>query len=271
MTHNSREAKDIGRFVRAKREITEASAYSDVPQRRRHVSHLTQSDLAALINVSTVVVSHIEQGRYPNLNSSILNRISRALKLTPQQDIYLLGLFEPRASEQQSSQTAPDWVTASIRHIVHPIVVVDPAYGIVALNNKARALFSDLNPGFAPARNSAVTIFQQPGVRDFIEDWEAYAATVVSGMRMSYAMYPEYRAYIDEIARNLEASDSHFRTLWQSDDPLVVPTIEKQFNHPDVGTLSVLQILNDIVEAPGLTRIDFTPADDDTRRKFTRM
>src|SRR5699024_4442617 len=147
----------------------------------------------------------------------------------------------------KTSQPSPDWVTNSIKLVVHPIVVVDPAYGMVALHDKARALFGDLEPDFAPARNSAISIFQLPAVREFIEDWDAYAATVVSGMKMSYAMYPDYRDYIDQIAHELETSDSHFRELWHSDDPLVVPTIEKQFNHPGVGPLNVLQILNDIV------------------------
>lgn len=271
MIENSREAKDIGRFVRARREKTDANTYSEVPRRRRHVPHLTQSDLADIINVSTVVISKLEQGHYPNLTGSILYRISRALRLSQQQEIYLLGLFDSRPKDQKTSEPAPDWVENSIKLVTHPIVVVDPAYGMVAMNNPAQTLFRTLSPDFAPKSNGAVSIVELPTMREFIVDWESYAASLVSGMKMSYAMCPNYRNYIDQIVRRLEASDPLFRELWNEPDPLIRPTIEKQFTHPEAGTLNVLQILTDIVEAPGLTRVEFIPADEETRTKLENL
>lgn len=271
MIEDSREAEHIGRFLRAKREATPASNYSEIPSRRRHVTHLTQSDLAHLVDVSTVVISQIEQGRYPNLNRSILQRISQALNLTKQQSIFLLGLMEVRPAEQQSLTSAPGWVTDMIDQISHPVVVVTPAYDLVGINAKALSLFGSMSPQFAPRRNGAVSIFQLPAVREFIEDWHLYATSLVSGIKMSYAMFPNWRDYIDNLVKRLETTDPLFQQLWNQDDPLVAPTIEKQFNHPEYGILNVNQILTDIVEVPGLTRIDFTAADDDTRSKFIRM
>lgn len=271
MIQDSREAKDIGRFIRARRETTQASDYSEIPNRRRHVAHLAQSDLAHLVHVSTVVISQIEQGRYPNLNRSILQRISQVLNFTQQQNIYLLGLLEDRPAEQHSVVSAPKWLIDSIGQISHPVVVVNPAYDLVSINENATALLGSMGPQFAPRRNSAVSIFQLPTVREFIQDWHAYAATLVSGIKMSYAMFPAWRDYIDDLVVRLESTDPHFHQLWSQDDPLVAPTIEKRFNHPELGILDVNQILTDIVEAPGLTRIDFIPADDETRRKFRLM
>lgn len=271
MIENSREAKDIGRFIRARREKTDASNFSEIPKRRRHVPHLTQSDLAELIDVSTVVISHIEQGRYPNLNLAILHRISHTLRLSQQQETYLLGLFEFRTKEQKVSQPAPAWVETSIKQVTHPILVQDPAYGLLCLNKSAQWMFGNLDPGLEPNTNLARFVFENPKVRGFIADWRVYAATVVSGMKMYYAMYPEYRSYIDHIADELQATDSDFRDLWQQNDPLVKPTLEKKFIHADVGEINIRQILTDIVEAPGLTRIDLIPADDTTRRIFDHV
>lgn len=271
MIEDSREARDIGRFVRAIRETTDANNYDRIPTRRRHVAHLTQSDLAELADVSTVVISQIEQGRYPNLNGSIMQRISQALDLTKQQSIYLLGLLEVRPVRQNSFEPVPRWVTDTIDQISHPVIVVTPAYDLVGINAKAMSLFVSMGPQFAPKRNGAVSIFQVPAVREFIEDWHSYAASLVSGIKMSYAMFPDWRDHIDNIVERLETTDPVFHQLWSQDDPLVPPTIEKQFHHPEYGILNVKQILTDIVEAPSLTRIDFTPSDDDTRRKFKLM
>lgn len=271
MIPNSREAKDIGRFVRARRENTPANAYKEIPSRRRHVPHLTQSDLAELMDISTVVVSQIEQGRYPNLNLAILHRISRTLKFTQQQEMYLLGLFELRPKAQKSTQSAPAWVENSIKLVGHPVLVQDPAYGLLSLNSKSTWMFGSLEPGLEPNDNLVRFIFQNPRVRSFIAEWEFYSSTVVSGMRMYYAMHPDYRDYIDQLAQELEATDNYFKELWNQPDPLVKPTLEKTFIHPEAGELHVLQILTDIVEAPGLTRVELVPADDNTRRIFEQV
>lgn len=267
----SQEVEDIGRFVRARREACLASSYAELPNRRRHVQHLTQGDLADILNVSTAVISQIEQGRYPNLSASLLNRIGNALHFTPQQSFYVLGLLVERPKEQRSLQPAPEWVHTSIKAIAHPVVVTNPAFDMMSINDKARALFRSMNPGFAPKRNGATSIFQLATVREFIVDWEPYAASLVSGLRMNYAGYPDYRDYIDALVRRLESADSLFNTFWNLPDPLVKPTIEKQFRHPDLGLLNVRQILTEILEAPWLTRIEFIAADEETRQRFQHM
>jgi hypothetical protein len=94
---------------------------------------------------------------------------------------------------------------------------------------------------------------------------------VVSGLKMSYAMFPDARDQIDEVVGGLVQTNAYFAELWAQDDPLVKPTIEKQYKHPGVGQVNVLQILTDIVEAPGLTRIEIIPADEETRYKFERI
>ena len=271
MSNGSREVFDIGRFVRARREATSASTYIETSTRRRHVSHLTQRDLADLIGMSTVVISQIEQGRYPNLSRAILQKIARALEFSQQQEIYLLGLFDERPSQQISPDLAPEWLHTSIRLIAHPVMLVNPAYDMISINEKGMALFSETHPNIATERNSARFIFNVPAARDFTVEWEAYAASLVSGMKVSYAMFPGWRDYVDGIAQELCSTDEYFNRLWHLDDPLVRPTFDKQFDHPSAGILNVKQILSDIVDVPGLTRIDFIPVDGETRRKFEHM
>lgn len=48
-------------------------------------------------------------------------------------------------------------------------------------------------------------------------------------------------------------------------------TIEKVFNHPILGPVKMNQILSDIVEARNLTKIDFVPADEDSRTKLEAL
>lgn len=271
MPKRVREVKDIGRFIHAQRRKANVEDFPDLPRRRRHVPYLTQDELAALLDVSTVVISQIEQGRYPNLNAPMLHRISATLRLTQQQSNYLRGLLTSRPDHQRSLEPAPDWVAASVKHIEHPVIVVNPAYDLLSVNDKARAFFGDVSLALSTTGNAAASIFQIPAMREFIEEWAAYAASLVSGLRMQYAMFPEYRDYIDDLALRLEEADEMFRDLWNQPDPLVKPTIEKTIDHSMLGRLNILQILTDIVEAPTLTKIEFIAADEETRKKFSRM
>lgn len=261
------EAVQIGRYIRARREQTLAATYSDLVSRRRHVQHLTQTDLAELAGVSTVVISQIEQGRYPNLSKAILERISAALRLTHQQHLFVTGLVEERPAEQKQFEPAPAWVQASINQIVHPVFVTNPAYDVVGMNTAGAALFRGTTSDIRPTQNSAIPMFHIEAIRDLIDNWQHYVSSMVSGMKMNYATHPSWREYIDTLAIRIGNQNEFFADLWHRADPLVQPTVVKEFNHPEVGLLRVNQILSDIIEVPSLTRVDFTPADDETRRK----
>ncbi len=267
----SPEVRDIGRFIRDRREATPTSNYAQLPQRRRHVPHLTQGDLAELVHVSNVVISQIEQGRYPNLTHAVLQRIVKALQFTPQQEVYVMGMLEPRAAVQKSLEPAPEWVTKSINLTAHPVGVVNPAYDVLAINPKLLALFGHVRSGFATKRNAATSIFTLPGVRELIDDWSAYSASVVSGLRISYAMFPNWRDYIDDLVERLRETDPWLGACWDRDNPLIKPTMEKTFHHPEVGEIRLMQILTDIVEAPGLTKIEFMPADEESAAKIANL
>lgn len=271
MRNNSREVRDIGRFVRARREATSIESFAHIPSRRRHVQHLTQSDLAALIEMSTVVVSQIEQGRYPNLSKTILHLMAQALSFTQQQQLYVFGLFDDRPGNQRSPEPSPTWLTTSLNHIGHPTMVMNPGYDIVAVSEKGRGFFGGINAEFSPNRNAAAAVFTLPAFRDFVPEWHQYAITVVSGIKMNYAIFPAWRDYVDKVSQELCEMSDLFKERWDLDDPLVTPTIEKVFRHPELGDLNVRQILTDIIEAPGLTRVEIMPADDDTRRKFEQI
>lgn len=265
------EARDIGRFIRAKRELAGIDSYPRFPRRRRHVQHLTQGELAELVGVSTIVISQIEQARYPNVTSSVLNKIADALHFTSQQRHYLLGLLQPRAEAQVTEDAAPDWVQGFIEQMQYPAIIVNPVFEVKAANRYAEAFFGAASQQPLQNDNLARLVFLEPKIKALIADQEAMAASLVSGLKMYFAVAPHYRDRIENLGADLSASDEFFRKLWEQDDPLVRATIEKVFNHPILGPVKMNQILSDIVEAPNLTKIDFVPADEDSRTKLEAL
>lgn len=265
------EIRAVGRFIRAQRERTPAAAYRQLPGRRRHVLHITQAELAELVDVSTVVISQIEQGRYPNLTTSLMRRLITVLNLTPQQDVYLQGLLTRRPTRQREREDPPAWVVTAADMVTHPVAVVNPALDLLHANPAFHARFGRHMDAVLATGNAARSVFCLPELRAFINDWDDYAASAVSFLRMSWSMHAEFREYVERLAYDLSLHSESFRVLWGKDDPLARVTLEKSLNHPTLGTMQVLQILTDIVEASPLTRIEFFPADTESTGKMRQL
>lgn len=265
------EARDIGRYIRIKREDADISQYPDFPRRRRHVQHLTQGELAELVGVSTIVISQIEQARYPNVNASVLRRVARALKFTRQQELYLLGLLDVRPDEQVTEDLTPDWAQAYISQLSHPVILVNPVFDILSANHKARGLLESSTSQPLQGDNVIRLFFLEPAVRTLVPDFEDFGASVASGLKMFFAMSPSYRNRIEALGEEIAAQDETFRELWLLDNPITAATIEKVFVHPVLGEMKINQILSDLVEVPNLTKIDFLPGDDETRAKMIEL
>ena len=271
MTYPNPELKDIGRFIHARRIVSNASDNKDLPRRRRHVPYITQEELADLVDVSPVVISQIEQGRYPNLSGSILGRIARALSFSQQQKMFAFGLLSPVRPKQETHDIAPKWMLDSIADTQHPTVVMTGAYDLLGWNKKTEAMFGNHAAEFFSHGNAMTPIFEMPEMKAFFVDWAEYATSMVSGLRMTYAVHSYLREYVRSLADTLCERDELFRTQWMKDDPLVIPTIEKELEHPSLGRLRMIQVITIVVEAPNLTMVEFLPADDETRAKLATV
>lgn len=268
MTHPASEFKNIGRFIRARRIASDASSNRELPRRRRHVPYITQEELAHLVGVSPVVISQIEQGRYPNLNNAMLGRISRVLAFSQQQEMFAFGLLSPVQPPDASHDVAPQWMLDSIADTHHPVVVMSPAYDLLGWNKKTEEMFGEHAEEFFSQKNGMLTIFGMPEMRTFFVDWDEYATSMVSGLQMSYAVHSYLREYIMELVQDLSKRDDLFHTQWMKDDPLVIPAIEKDIEHPALGRLRMIQVITVVVEARNITMVEFLPADDETRSKL---
>lgn len=266
----SSEFRDIGRFIRARRMESNALDIPELPKRlRRHTKYVTQTELAELVDVSSVVISQIEQGKYPNLNIPLLKRIARVLEFNVQQEMFMLGLHTPASEVQIEHEPAPQWLLDSIVDTQHPVFVVNPAYDLAGWNASAEKILGAHGSEFLGTGNAVVSVFQIPQLKEYFVDWQEYAASMVSGLKMSYGVHPEYREYVAAFGERMSAEHEFFRNLWEKDDPLMVPTIEKELNHPTLGRLRIYQIITLIVEATNFTMAEWLPADDETREKLS--
>lgn len=270
MEYGSLEVREIGRFIRTRREEADPDRFQSLPRRRRHVPHLTQGDLAELAGVSSVVVSQIEQARYPNLNASILRKLAQAMQLPTNQQTYMMGLLNSDTFESPTN-TVPHWVQSTTDDTMHPVTIINPSFDILAWNRQALSLLGDFSQAPPDSRNVISVMFLAPHMPELMVEIDRYRTNLVSGLKMWFSQYPAYRQRIMWLARTMEEQSEAFRQAWDTADPFTKPTLEKRMNHPSLGPLQIYELVGEIVGESGLIKIEFLPADDATRAAMTQL
>lgn len=265
--------REVGVFLRHHRLQTDPARFPQLVQRRRHVSHLTQSDLAELADVSDAVVAQVENGRYENLNTALVVKLAVALELAPNQEQYLLNFLQP---QNGNLEPAPQELPAMLRSVVdssmpNPAMVITPHFDIVHWNENAARMLGDFGKMPPERRNIAVQMFTEPVMRDWWIDWEFNARNMVGGLRMFMSQNPVYREDIQRLALRLCAIDLKFREWWASVDPTLEPNRDKDFTHPEFGIMRIYQTVGMVFGSPHHSLLLFTPRDEETEVAFRRM
>jgi hypothetical protein len=113
-------------------------------------------------------------------------------------------------------------------------------------------------------RNILVTMFCMPASRDHWVNWSGYVENLVGGLKMQFSRVPDYRERISELVARMRMESEEFANLWETVDPFILPTVEKELDHPVAGRLRFHETASEVVGAPYLFIIQFTPRDEQT-------
>lgn len=266
------EAQEIGAFLRQRRMQTNSpDLYKS--NRKRHRPYLTQQELAAIADVSEVLIGQVEAGRYQNLNEPILRRLCRALDLPRDDETYVVRLL---ASPVESLVDLYPEVPGFVRAIVdaaepYPAMIVTPRFDIIYWNDAATRLIVDFSTLPLESRNVVTSMFEVPQMRTMWVEWEKNARNLVAGLRMMSSAAPPYRKVILEFADELKRKHPDFVQWWEEASPELRPLREKDFNHPKVGRLHLYQTVSQVLGAEHLTFLQFTARDKETEEALKRM
>lgn len=265
------EWREIGNFIRGCRERAEPLSPVSPHGRNRQSAHLTQTELAELANVSTVLVSKLEQGQCENINPGILKRIAGALKLTNDDEQFMTGLLIPAPGDIHIDEAVPEWIQTGISGFNHPTAIVNPSFDILAWNSKLLGFMGDVSAVPPEQRNVVKSMFCNPAMRDMIHEWYDSAAVMVSSLKMIYALIPPFRCRIREMADSVAAQDPVFAQLWKDAPPKMSTRVTKKMIHPVLGELDTIEMVTQTIGQPFLFRVEFMPANTTCRRKMVRL
>lgn len=241
MTTDSSAARELGLFLRSRRERTTPEQLGLVPGGRRRVAGLRREEVAALAGLSTDYYQRLEQGRNTRPSDAILDSIADALVFDDAERTHLMRLGHAARTPPASPRRPPTHVPRNARALLDatalPAFIVSPHLDVLAWNPLAAELLGDPSELPPAERNVLLALFRDEAQLRF-PDCRAMAIEYIGMLRTAIADDPEHPRAIAIIGA-LSVRSAEFRTLWARHD--VRDRIEggKTIRHPRLGDIEV--------------------------------
>ena len=228
---------------------------------------LRRSEVAVLADVSVEYYAKLERGSIAGASSSVLESISRALRLDDTERAHLFDLARAadgiptsgrsrrRATVQAGARLSLQWALEAITEGV--AFVRDPYQNLLATNALGRAFYSPVIGDGGRTPNLARFQFLDPASRDFYPDWDLFGEMCVGIMRAEAGRDPHDRT-MQDLVGELSTRSETFRTLWGAHNVRTHGSGTKRFHHPVAGELTLAYEELAITAEPGLVLMVYT-------------
>jgi transcriptional regulator with XRE-family HTH domain len=230
----------------------------------RRVPGLRREEVAVLAGVSVPYYTRIERGDMAGVSESVLDALSRALRLDDAERAHLFDLaraVQPTITSRRR-RPAKQPVRPSVQHILDSITgaaafVRNGRLDILAANTLGHALYSPMFDSPGRPANSARFIFLDQRAHELYIDWEKAANDVVAVLRSEAGRDP-YDRCLTDLVGELSTQSDEFRTRWAQHNVRQHITGIKHLHHPVVGEINLTYDRLDLVADPGLTIFTYT-------------
>ena len=233
----------------------------------RRVAGLRRSEVAVLADVSVEYYAKLERGSIAGASSSVLESISRALRLDDTERAHLFDLARaadgiPTSGRSRKRPTAQSGARLSLQWALEAITegvafVRDPYQNLLATNALGRAFYSPVIGDGGRTPNLARFQFLDPASRDFYPDWDLFGEMCVGIMRAEAGRDPHDRT-MQDLVGELSTRSETFRTLWGAHNVRTHGSGTKRFHHPVAGELTLAYEELAITAEPGLVLLVYT-------------
>ena len=206
----------------------------------RRVAGLRRSELGLLAGISTEYVAQLEQGRAATPSVQVCSALSRALRLSDEEQAHLLRL----AGHAADPDRVPRLVPTSVRRVAdqldaHPLGIYDATWQLLHWNDMFAATWGDPSQVDPEDRNAMIIQFEQRNarVRQTVEERTWFERSLVADLRTTTGRYPndpDVTALIGRLKRT-----PRFRELWAAPTVNTHESAHKTAVHPQVGDISL--------------------------------
>ena len=253
----SKTSNALGDYLRARRELVtpKQAGIPDVGVRR--VPGLRREEVAMLAGISADYYLRLERGRDRHPSVQVLESIARVLQLDDDHLAYLLTLVAEvpkRRARRPAKETVPVGALKLLDSFAQPAFIEGRYFDILAANSLAKALSPRLDVGGNQLRD----MFLDPAEQALYPEWEAVTECLVANLRQSVGKDVDNPRFI-ELVGELSLASPFFRRLWARHEVRAQRGTPLQFNHPQVGEITLNRERLGINGTDGLMLVIYHP------------
>ncbi|WP_347109472.1 helix-turn-helix transcriptional regulator [Paenarthrobacter sp. S56] len=267
--HDSERRKELGLFLRARRDQALRSEYGLPPISRKRERGLRREEVAFLSGVSVTWYTWLEQGRDISPSRQVLEAIARALHLSDTGLAYVLSLggYATSVNPAPVAGSAPPHVQRLLDALdPNPSYALSPDWGVAGWNKAYAALYPNIAHVPAEDRNLLWLVFTDPYVRNLLPDWDVTSRRFLAEFRAETGQRlgdPDVKFQVER----LKEASREFQESWDQYDILGFESRERLFQHPAVGVLHLEHHQVSPSDRPDLHIVVYTPAPDSGAEK----
>ena len=211
--------RELGAFLRARREQAHPEMYGIAPHGRRRAKGLRREELAQLVDVGITWYTWLEQGRDIHPSAALLQRLADALGLGDHDRRHLFELSRPVREVATEHDTPTEAVLQGVvqSFTAGPAYVRNARYDLLAFNDAMGDFYGIERGATGLARNLLWLTFTDPRARTINANWDAAAGIMLGGFRSAYGKHRN-EASFQELIGALEAASPIFAERWKRYD-----------------------------------------------------
>lgn len=260
---------ELGRFLHARRTQTSPDQVGlTVGTGLRRTPGLRREELATLAGISIDYYVRLERGKETRPSPSVLDALARALHLDDAEHQHLRELaaraarYAPESAPPPSRTVRPHLKLVLETMRPNPAYVISRSMDLLAWNPGGLALYAGLADWPATRRNLARYLFLHPTARTLFPDWAYQVRGCVARLRAVAGTDPD-APDLTSLVGELLLKSPDFAKLWERYDVVGRKKIQKTFDHPQVGTLTLSGQSMHLEGTPG-QRLSVYTAEPDT-------
>jgi transcriptional regulator with XRE-family HTH domain len=261
--------RELGAFLRSRRERLRPEQVGLPPSRRRRTPGLRREEVAQLAGVGITWYTWLEQARRINASPQVLDAIARTLQFDSHEHAHLFTLAGlPTTTIADECDQLPHAVQTLVEQLEpYPAAVLNSRWDLLAFNRVNASFFPHLASIPVEERNCLWLAFTDPEWRSALVDWEGSVAQMVAEYRATMAEHiddPAWQALVDRLHR----ASPEFTALWERHDIGRLTGNAKDLLHPTAGVFRFVYTNLWLDHRPNSRMVVLTPSDDETSAKL---
>lgn len=269
-------ARELGAFLRARRESIDPQRLGLPSIGRRRTPGLRRDDVALLADISVTWYTRLEQGRPIRASAKVLGALASALQCSAAETQHLYTLAGLNGHGAAARAPTCEQLSAYSQAILDrldpfPALIQNARFTIIGFNQAYRRLVGvDIDALPKDDRNCLYLALTNPTWRSRLTDWDDVMQRSIAMFRSAMAEHANDPLWQQQLQRYFEVSDE-FRKIWQRYEVRGIENQVKGFRLPGMGVINLQQTNWWSAPKNGDRLLVYVPADERSARCLQRL